>query len=294
MDTFITSCVAELRKRSLSDGGFLDALEGSYRPDATAWAIMVLKAAGLNDHLTNISQGRLVRDQHKDGRISVTPDHPEAFWPTPLAILAWQGSSPHKEAQASALDFLTGITGAHWPKEPNAASIHDTSIIGWPWIEKTHSWVEPTSLAIQALKVTGHERHGRVTEAVRMLLDRQLPKGGWNCGNTVVFGKELYPMPHTTGMALDALSGIVPLHDIEGSLQYLKKRIQEVRSPLALSWALLGLGAWGEKPAESEKWLMECWKLQERYGPYGTSWMSLLLMAHLSPSGLLSSMGKNG
>lgn len=292
MDPLVSSCVEELRKRFLGHGGFQDASEGAYRPDATAWAVMALRAAGINGPIIGLSQERLVKDQQGDGRIGITPDHPEAFWPTPLAILAWQGSSLHKKAQASALDFLLGITGAHWPKEPGAASSHDTALIGWPWIEKTHSWVEPTCLAIQALKATGHEKHGRVTEAVRMLLDRQLPKGGWNCGNTMVFGRELQPLPDYTGIALDALSGLVPIQGIQKSLQYLRRRIQEIRSPMSLSWALLGLGAWGERPGEAWKWLAESWGLQERYGPYATSLISMLLIAHLSPSGLMSLVGK--
>jgi hypothetical protein len=240
--------------------------------------------------MIHLARTRLVSDQQEDGRIPVSTAHPEAFWPTSSAILAWQGSPFHREPQSRAVKFLLATTGAHWPKDPDAAMAHDTSIKGWSWIEKTHSWVNPTALSLQALKVTGYERHQRSIEAARMLLDRQLPKGGWNCGNTLVFGKELRPMPDSTGMALDALSGMVSLEKIRDSISYMKNRIRKVRSPLSLGWGILGLGAWGEKPAEASKWLMECWRLQDRYGSYHTSLISMILLAHLASSGLKSAI----
>ena len=290
MDPFVNSCVEELKERSLTDGGFASRVRGGYRPDSTAWAIIALNAAGIDDPMIHLARSRLVSDQLEDGRIPVSPSHPEAFWPTPVVILAWQGSPVHGEPQSLAVKFLLDTTGAYWPKDPDAAMAHDTSIKGWSWIEHTHSWVDPTALSLQALKVTGHEKHQRSAEAVRMLLDRQLPRGGWNCGNTMVFGKELRPMPDSTGMALDALSGMVSLKKIRDSIDYLKNRIRKVRSPLSLGWGILGLGAWGEKPVETPKWLMECWRLQDRYGSYDTSLISMILLARLAPSGLRSAM----
>jgi hypothetical protein len=292
MDPFVNSCVEELKKRSLTDGGFASSVKGGYRPDSTAWAVIALSAAGIDDQMIHLARSRLVSDQQKDGRIPVSPSHPEAFWPTSVVILAWQGSPVHREPQSLAVKFLLDTTGAHWPKDPDAAMAHDTSIKGWSWIENTHSWVDPTALSLQALKVTGYEKHQRSAEAVRMLLDRQLPRGGWNCGNTMVFGKTLRPMPDSTGIALDALFGMVPLEKIRDSIGYLKNRIKKVRSPLSLGWGILGLGAWGEKPAEAPKWLMECRRLQKRYGSYDTSLISLILLARLAPSSLMSTVGR--
>ena len=290
MDPLVNYCVEEIKKRSLKDGGFVSGVKGGYRPDSTAWAAIALSAARVDDPMIHLARSRLVSDQQEDGRIPVSPVHPEAFWPTPVVILAWQGSPVHGEPQSRAVKFLLDTTGAYWPKDPNAAMAHDTSIKGWSWIEHTHSWVDPTALSIQALKVTGHEKHQRSSEALRMLLDRQLPRGGWNCGNTKVYGKELRPMPDSTGIALDALSGMVPLIKIRHSIDYLKNRLRKVRSPLSLGWGILGLGAWSERPAEAPKWLMECWRLQDRYGRYDTSLISLILLARLAPSGLMSAM----
>ena len=119
-----------------------------------------------------------------------------------------------------------------------------------------------------------------------MLMDRQLPKGGWNYGNTLVFGRELYPMADATGMALNALSGQVPKASIARSLQYLTNETIRLRTPLSLAWGLLGLGAWGERPGDSRQWVIETLKKQERYGPFDSSLLSLLLIAYAANRGL--------
>lgn len=291
-ESFVDSCVEALKKRLLKDGGFASRARGSYRPDSTAWAIVALNAASADQAILSVSRSRLMNSQKKDGRIIISPAHPEAFWATPIAILAWHKSSAHMEQQMRAIRFLLGTTGVHWPKEETSVIAHDPSIRGWPWIGITHSWVEPTALCIQSLQVTGYKNHERIREGIDMLLDRQLPHGGWNYGNTRVFGRELRPMPSSTGIVLASLSGSVPIEVITNSIDYLKKRIQSVRSPLSLSWGLLGLGAWGERPPEAQRWLEECWLLQERHGSYDTSLISLILLAYLGSSGLMSLIGK--
>jgi len=114
-----------------------------------------------------------------------------------------------------------------------------------------------------------------------MLLDRQLPHGGWNYGNTLVFGQELRPIPESTGIALAALAGRAPRERVERSLEFLEARVQKLRTPLALGWSLLGLGAWGERLAEYRKWVLESLRLQDKYGTYDTAPLSILMLALL-------------
>lgn len=114
-----------------------------------------------------------------------------------------------------------------------------------------------------------------------MLMERQLPHGGWNYGNTIVFGQELRPQPHTSGLALAALAGRLPPEKVSRSIDYLNERIAGVRSPLSLAWGLLGLGAWGVRPEGAPRWIGESFALQEKYGSYDTTLLSLLLLAHV-------------
>jgi hypothetical protein len=84
--------VEHLQKRALSGGGFAMYPGGEFRADATAWAVMTLTALGAGDGLSDPARQRLAAVQLQDGRVSISPEHPEAYWPTPLALLAWQGA----------------------------------------------------------------------------------------------------------------------------------------------------------------------------------------------------------
>ena len=282
-DQFVAICVEELLKRVIPEGGFGQGVNGPYRPDATAWAVLALASVDGEREVLDRGRSRLKMDQNEDGRISVQKHKTAAYWPTPLAILAWQGAPAYREAQERAVRFLLSATGHSFPKKPYLG--HDTTLRGWSWIEGTHSWVEPTALAVLALKRAGYQGHDRVSEARRMMLDRQLPHGGWNYGNTRVFDKAFRPLPYSTGMLLSALAGSVDRLQIQKSIDYLKRRVQRDRTPLSLGWEIIGLKAWGEGLSTSENWLMECWHAQQRYGTYNTTFLSIIVLAHSSISG---------
>jgi len=86
------------------------------------------------------------------------PGEEKAFWPTSLAVLAWHGSNQHRESQNRAIRFLLDVSGSHWKNMHDSPIQHDTSLRGWSWTEGTHSWIEPTALAIIALELTGQTK----------------------------------------------------------------------------------------------------------------------------------------
>ncbi len=208
-------------------------------------------------------------------------EHEEAFWPTALSVLAWHGSEAHESHCSRGVLFLLKTTGQHRSKNPDEPVGHDPSILGWPWIDGTHSWIEPTALGVIALTVAGHGRHDRVREAIRMILDRQLPHGGWNYGNTTVFGRELHPMPENTGAALAGLAGQAEQGTVARSLDYLQGEVDRLRTPVSLGWVLLGLAAWDLWPSNGAALVERCLANQARYGEYDTSALCLLLLAAL-------------
>src|SRR5205823_8208613 len=75
---------------------------------------------------------------------------------------------------------------------------------------------------------------GVQTCALPIFLDRQLPHGGWNYGNTLMFGKELHPMPESTGAALSGLAGMVDQDNVSRSLDYLQGEVDRLRTPISL------------------------------------------------------------
>lgn len=287
-DSLVANSAKTLRQRALDKGGFANTDQGNYRSDATAWAILALVAAGdgHDQELLSLARTRLAAGQLPDGRVGLSPEHPEIYWPTPLAILAWHQSPAHQASLSQAANFLVNNSGTHWQANAETEDRHDHSLKGWPWVEATHSWIAPTALGIIALKTTGYGNQPRVAEAQRLILDRECLHGGWNYGNRSVFGAELRPMPEDTGMALDALQEATSMSSLEPSLAYLKSAVKILRTPVALAWSLLGLGAWGERPAAAPAWLSECLKRQERYGVYDTTSLSLLILASRSSGGL--------
>ena len=83
---------------------------------------------------------------------------------------------------------------------------HDRMLVGWPWAEGTHSWVEPTALAVLALRPPARRPSARA-KPCGCSSTGCFPDGGCNYGNTVVLGQTLRPHVQPTGLALLALAG---------------------------------------------------------------------------------------
>lgn len=203
----------------------------------------------------------LFRQQSPDGSLGVSAAEASPSWPTSLAILAW--TAWQTKAAKVPVDFSDRIHRAvGWLLQTQGTSVHkrqeghDSSLIGWPWVEGTHSWLEPTALAVLALKAAGHGDHPRTREAVRLLLDRLLPEGGCNYGNTVVLGQQLQPHVQPTGLVLLALAGEAdPNGRVQRSIEYLHRVLSHRTAPASLSYALLGLVAQQHETCEAEGWL---------------------------------------
>lgn len=268
-----------LESRALPEGGFPARGGEPFRSDATAWAILALSRLDPAYPSLGSARDRLTTAQDPDGRVSMSREHEEAFWPTALSVLAWYGSQPHELHCSRGVQFLLNTTGQHRSKNPDDQVGHDPSIPGWPWIDRTHSWIEPTALSVLALRVAGHGQHDRVREGIRMMLDRQLPHGGWNYGNTTVYGRELHPMPESTGAALAGLAGQAEQGTVARSIDYLQGEVDRLRTPISLGWSLLGLAAWDLWPLNGAALVERCVVNQARYGEYDTSALCLLLLA---------------
>jgi hypothetical protein len=267
-----------LLTRKLPGGGLADRPKGEFRVDSTVWGILALLAAEEPIDSLEQSRARLRSEQEDDGRVGIGRGHSNSYWPTPLAILAWQNSPACHDAQIRAVQVLLATTGEHPARKPDDPWAHDTALKGWPWIQGTHAWVEPTATCVIALRRSGYGSHDRVNEAIRMLLDRQLPHGGWNSGNTLIFGRELHPNPEGTGAALLGVVDVVDQGKVVRSIEYLQGEVNRLRTPISLGWALLGLGAWGHWPSNGHALVERCLAQQSRYGEYETSALCLLFL----------------
>lgn len=199
--------------------------------------------------------------QAADGSLGIGPTQPEPCWPTSLAVCAWaacaraaRSPAAHHEAVARGVAWLLEARGETAPRNEQVA--HDATLVGWPWVLGTHSWVEPTALAVLALRATGQGHHPRTLEAVRLLVDRLLPDGGCNYGNTYVLGQVLRPHVQPSGIALVALAGLdVDDSRVGRTIDYLTRSLSGDLSPVSLAWGVIGLAAHGRRPREADRWL---------------------------------------
>ncbi|MEK6234584.1 MAG: hypothetical protein N2C14_07715 [Planctomycetales bacterium] len=239
----------------------------------------------------------LVGIQQPDGAVGVSDLLQKPRWPTNLAALLWANltslkptGSKYAAPLKKATDWLLRTKGRTQAR--SKLFEHDPTIVGWPWVADTQSWIEPTCMAALALRRQNRGDVARVQEGLRMIRDRALPSGGWNYGNTVVLGSELRPHPAPTGLALLALAGTsnVPPAMINKACDYLLKTLRETKAARTLCWGLLGLRAWGKAPPEFPDWLVESLRQAKRRSdaPLQTAYV-LLAAAPRSPQVLGSS-----
>ena len=191
---------------------------------------------------------------------AVPPEAPHTAFHTAFALLALRmaADQPANTATERGLHFLAHLQPAekHWLWKWKFRLVDrrvkfDPGKYGWPWIPGTVSWVAPTALTMLAFRAW-HVEHPRLQSATAMLLDRACPDGGWNAGNSVVFGVNLEPHPDFTAMALLALHTRIPstADPIRKALDYLATRLTSSRSTYSLAWATMALAAHGDLRAQ--------------------------------------------
>jgi hypothetical protein len=181
-------------------------------------------------------------------------------WSTALALIAAQALDSDPTAQAQAATWLIRFNGreGHWLwrwkfKVFDTRVRFDPDKFGWPWIAGTVSWVIPTAFSLIALKRAFPKpvpeavavRLGRGTA---MLRDRMCPGGGWNAGNSVVFGVPMAPYVDATAIALLALSDDGTTREAAISLKWLSAAAASCSAPYSLAWAMLALAAYRVVP----------------------------------------------
>jgi hypothetical protein len=202
--------------------------------------------------------GWLATLQNQDGSLGVSSALRAPVWSTPYAIVLWAALGQNRAEVKRATQWLLCERVHTMPRESNPWTGHDTSIAGWPWVPETHPWLEPTALALLALRCAGSPDRVRAHEGLRLIRDRAIATGGWNFGSRSVLGCDLRPQPAPTGLALVALVGVDDrTAAVERAIAYLLRTLPETRSAQALGWGLLGLRAWNAWPGEAEQWLAE-------------------------------------
>lgn len=232
---------------------------GAIATEPAAWACLALAEHGEHES-AKLAAEWLQQVQDKKGSVGVTPTQSLPAWTTSLAILAWSscdsltGEGRYEASLARALKWTLNARGKTAERQSEIG--HDPTLVGWSWAEGTHSWLEPTTLFVMALKAAGYANHPRTREAVRLIVDRLLPDGGCNYGNTMVLGQTLLPHVQPTGLAMLALAGEKSNDPrVAKSLDFLEDSLQPDSSTASQCYAVLGLNAHGRDTSQTEEWL---------------------------------------
>ncbi|HWP58702.1 MAG TPA: hypothetical protein VNL14_12495 [Candidatus Acidoferrales bacterium] len=186
-----------------------------------------------------------------------TVDQPS--WASGLAVLALNVFGAQRTAAVRGAEWLLrqkgrglGLLGLlqYWLYPEQFIVKLDPTLKGWSWTAGSFSWVEPTAYALIVLKkfrkhLSQDQVIARISEGERMIYDRMCVGGGWNYGNSKVFGEELWPYPDTTALALIALQDHPDHPANQLSLQALEKMLEENQSGLALGWSCICFALYG-------------------------------------------------
>ena len=154
----------------------------------------------------------------------------------------------HAAGNEALVRGIQSVTGKKLPQSD--LTTQDNSLQGWSWIPETFSWVEPTAWCLLALKswakvVPAAVDANRLDVAERLLIDRHCTGGGWNYGNSNVYGQQLKAFVPTTAIGLLSLQHLRQRSEVQQGLSFLEQNCTNERSGVALSLALIALTLYG-------------------------------------------------
>ncbi len=268
----IKAAVDSLLVAQNSDGGWGWTKERSSNTECSSLALLALAALNDDTQATAISRGLdwLIRRQNEQGSWALSESLTVPSWSTALAMLALnRWSKYHPQVVKAGKWALTEegkkpgllanlLVALSFQKKPVTLN---EDLVGWPWMLGTFSWVEPTSYFLTVLKqirryLAGTNVDERIKQGESMIYDRMCVGGGWNYGNSIVYGEKLWPYADITAVALIALQNHRDAMENRVSFAALHKMVKDENSGLALSWSAICYEIYGEDPDYLRKLLM--------------------------------------
>ena len=245
------------------DGGWGAVAGRRSNTEATALAVLALRSAAADTAITDKAKNWLVTRQLADGSWPLNDSAKGPSWSTALAILALSGLAEERDRVVKAGNWVLEQAGGKPGllarlivilKGQKKVVRLNQDLIGWPWTTDNFSWIEPTSYYLMALKrvkqqLPAEKVQERIVQAELMIYDRMCDDGGWNYGNSEVYGEKLWPYPDTTALALIATQDRRERQENQRSLRLLNDLAVKADSGLALGWASICFTLYGKDNA---------------------------------------------
>jgi hypothetical protein len=245
-----------LIRRQTTSGGWSFFESTQISVEATCLALLALSSP--KPEAGSFPMDRLLRLQHHDGSWPAFSGDVEGSWTTALALNVLNITSDAASVREQALHWLLEGRGreANWLwrwkfRIADRGVRFNPDKYGWPWSPGTVSWVIPSAFSLVAIKqYTVCNRlpaaENRIRLGVDMLLDRSCAGGGWNSGNSIVYGVPLPAHAEATAIALLALQDEERTPVIRASLAWLKQKSAAIESVESLAWCILCLFVYQE------------------------------------------------
>lgn len=285
-----TKCIAELtemlRSRQMPSGGWAYSGSAQESIEATCLAALAFIPDTVRERAAITF---LLRSQLGNGSWPAFRGDLEGSWTTALAVCALNMTGDFAVQRGKAARWLVTDRGREgnwlwrWKFKTVDRNVRfDPDKYGWPWSPGAASWVIPTALSIVALKqLTSCSRseasEARIRLGVEMLLDRACVGGGWNAGNSVVYGVPLTSHVESTAIALLALQDEPRSQVIRAGIDWLHDRSATIRSAESLAWCILTLFVF-EEPIEQLKEALVM-TLKDRAASENTATLAAALLA---------------
>ncbi len=135
---------------------------------------------------------------------------------------------------------------------------HDPGLVGWPWVAGTHSWLEPTALAILALAVKGSSIiRGSARGSSSSSIGSRSTEAG-TTGTSPFSEPSCARSPARRGLlSWPWQPGGDRAQAVAAAVAYLHATLGGLRAAVSLGWGVLGLRAHHALPLEAETWLAE-------------------------------------
>ncbi len=248
-----------LLKAQARDGGWPYRLGAQSSPEPTCYSLLALSGnrengtatpSAVHHQASALERGLQWLESRVNAQGAVMLEGDDGpHWSTSLLVLTLARLRQAEPLRDRSVQFMLSWYGNQLELKDEVTL--DSQLRGWPWISDTFSWVEPTSYAILALKLSGDGNHPRVAEAERLLLDRVCTDGGWNYGNRVVLGRQLVAFVPPTAIATLALQNVSAARQpIEQSVAFLRRELGYAQSTLSLALVILCFHALGQPTEE--------------------------------------------
>jgi len=246
----------ELRRRELPGGGW--SFFGSPQMSLEATCLATFSVLAERPLASPQVVRPLLRAQLANGSWPSFIGDRESSWTTALAICALNSANDSSGARERGQFWLLTAKGREgswfwrWKfKLADRAVRFDPNLYGWPWLPGSASWVIPTAFSVIAIKQftvcnRTEPSEKRIRLGIDMLLDRACAGGGWNSGNSIVYGVPLPAHVEATAIALLALQDEERTPIIRASLAWLKKKSAAIESVESLAWCILCLFVYQE------------------------------------------------